>query len=40
MNEPKDKFDKVKIFLERAIKLRMRVKYRDVMLKKKKQPMK
>ena len=34
MNGPKDKYDKVKIFLERAILTRKRVKYRDVMTKK------
>ena len=34
MNEPKDKYDKVKLFIERAILIRKRIKYRDVMLKK------
>lgn len=33
MNGPKDKFDKVKIFIERAINTRKRVKYRDAMKK-------
>lgn len=30
MNGPEDKFDKVKLFIERAIRIRKRVKYRDV----------
>ena len=30
MNGPKDKFDKVKLFIEKAIHIRKRVKYRDV----------
>ena len=34
MNEPKDKYDKVKKFIERAISIRKRIKYRDVMSKK------
>ena len=34
MNGSKDKYDKVKIFIERAILIRKRIKYRDVMLKK------
>lgn len=38
MNGPEDKFDKVKIFLERAIRTRKRVKYRDALSKDKKSP--
>ena len=34
MNGSKDKYDKVKLFLERAILIRKRIKYRDVMSKK------
>lgn len=34
MNGSKDKYDKVKIFIERAISIRKRVKFRDVMIKK------
>ena len=34
MNGSKDKYDKVKLFIERAIMIRKRIKYRDVMLKK------
>ena len=34
MNDPKDKYDKVKTFIERAILVRKRIKYRDVMSKK------
>lgn len=30
LNDPEDKFDKVKLFIERAIRIRKRVKYRDV----------
>lgn len=34
MNGPKDKYDKIKKFIERAISIRKRVKFRDAMIKK------